>query len=134
MGKKLGYRHHSQSESSSDGVLLSRQTLMILLCVALTGLWLGCEIRRDSRHVSGASREAVKKEPIVRVRIAKAVDRVIIDAPCHPKAIPNFISRLLERLDYTPELIVEPKADLNYVPCSAASVPPEPDEARPAPR
>ena len=49
-------------------------------------------------------------------------DRVIIDAPCHPAAIPAFCQRLLERLDYCPELVVEPKADLNYPPCSAASI------------
>ena len=49
-------------------------------------------------------------------------DHVIIDAPCHPRGIPNFINRLLGRLDYTPTLTVEPKADLNYPACSAASI------------
>ena len=49
-------------------------------------------------------------------------DHVIIDAPCHPRGIPNFIKRLLGRLDYTPTLTVEPKADLNYPACSAASI------------
>ena len=49
-------------------------------------------------------------------------DKVIIDAPCHPAGIPNFKQRLLAQLDYTPALVVEPKADLNYPPCSAASI------------
>ncbi len=47
---------------------------------------------------------------------------VIIDAPCHPRAIPNFTARLLARLDYVPELVIEPKADLNHPPCGAASI------------
>jgi ribonuclease HII len=49
-------------------------------------------------------------------------DHVIIDAPCHPSGIPNFIKRLLGRLNYVPKLTVEPKADLNYPACSAASI------------
>jgi ribonuclease HII len=49
-------------------------------------------------------------------------DKVIIDAPCHPRGIPAFIERLVVRLGYRPELVVEPKADLNYVACSAASI------------
>lgn len=49
-------------------------------------------------------------------------DRVIIDAPVHPKGIPNFVAKLLAALDYEPELVVEPKADLNYPPCGAASI------------
>jgi ribonuclease HII len=49
-------------------------------------------------------------------------DGVIIDAPCHPRAIPNFTRRLLGQLDYVPELVIEPKADLNYAPCGAASI------------
>ena len=49
-------------------------------------------------------------------------DRVIIDAPCHPRGIPAFIERLVARVGYRPQLIVEPKADLNYPACSAASI------------
>jgi ribonuclease HII len=49
-------------------------------------------------------------------------DKVIIDAPCHPSGIPAFIERLVHRIGYRPELVVEPKADLNYPACSAASI------------
>jgi ribonuclease HII len=49
-------------------------------------------------------------------------DKVIIDAPCHPRGIPAFIDRLIYRIGYRPELVVEPKADLNYPACSAASI------------
>ncbi len=49
-------------------------------------------------------------------------DRVIIDAPCNPRGIPAFAARLLARLGCAPELIIEPKADLNHTPVGAASV------------
>ena len=54
--------------------------------------------------------------------LAERPDRVIIDAPCHPRGIPAFIERLVYRIGYRPELVVEPKADLNYPACSAASI------------
>ena len=49
-------------------------------------------------------------------------DKVIIDAPCHPKGIPFFVERVLAKLEHEPEMVVEPKADLNYPPCGAASI------------
>lgn len=49
-------------------------------------------------------------------------DRVVIDAPVHPNGIPNFTAQLLAALDYTPELVIENKADLNYPSCGAASI------------
>lgn len=56
-------------------------------------------------------------------------DRVIIDAPTHPRGIPAFCRRLLRALEesnppfeYLPELIVQPKADLNFPICGAASI------------
>ena len=49
-------------------------------------------------------------------------DHVIIDAPCHPRAIPAFVERLRRGLDYRPTFCVEPKADLNHAACSAASI------------
>jgi len=47
---------------------------------------------------------------------------VWIDAPTHPRGIPGFVQRLRARLSYQPDLVVEPKADLNYRVVSAASV------------
>lgn len=53
-------------------------------------------------------------------------DKVYIDAPVHPKGIPSFIKRLKALLEKAsvdiPELIVEPKADLNYPIVGAASI------------
>ncbi len=53
-------------------------------------------------------------------------DHVIIDAPCHPRAIPAFAKRLTERIQRAgvavPTFTIEPKADANYTPVGAASI------------
>ena len=53
-------------------------------------------------------------------------DHVTIDAPCHPAAIPAFVSRLQHRLEAAgvpvPQMRVEPKADANYPVVGAASI------------
>ena len=49
-------------------------------------------------------------------------DMVFIDAPAHPKAIPRFVRDLRALLDHQPDMVVEPKADLNYPVVSAASI------------
>ena len=53
-------------------------------------------------------------------------DKVYIDAPAHPKAIPAFRKRLVARIVAAgvkvPEMIIEPKADLTYPIVGAASI------------
>ena len=53
-------------------------------------------------------------------------DKVYIDAPVHPNGIPAFVKRLQGRLIQAgmkpPQLIVEPKADLNYPIVGGASI------------
>ena len=78
-------------------------------------------------HISAAEIDAENINTLEERAFAALIrthrpDGVIIDAPCHPRAIPNFTRRLLEALDYVPELIIEPKADLNHKPCGAASI------------
>ena len=53
-------------------------------------------------------------------------DHVLLDAPCHPAAIPAFLVRLerfVEGLGAPmPSIVAEPKADLNYPVVGAASI------------
>ena len=53
-------------------------------------------------------------------------EKVYIDAPAHPKAIPAFRKRLVARIVAAgvkvPEMIIEPKADLTYPIVGAASI------------
>jgi ribonuclease HII len=49
-------------------------------------------------------------------------DAVWIDGPVHPRGIPRFEAQLRDLLDHQPELVIEPKADLNYPVVSAASI------------
>ena len=74
------------------------------------------------RQIDNGNLNTLEEEAFAALILQTRPDRVIIDAPCHPKGIPNFIERLVSRIGFRPELIVEPKADLNYPPCSAASI------------
>ncbi len=81
----------------------------------------------DVREISASAIDAgnlnaLEEDVFVELIRAHRPDKVIIDAPCHPAGIPAFERRLLSRLDHTPVLVVEPKADLNHPPCSAASI------------
>lgn len=49
-------------------------------------------------------------------------DHVIIDAPVHPRGVPNFEKRLRALLSVQPTMRIEPKADANYAPVGAASI------------
>jgi ribonuclease HII len=49
-------------------------------------------------------------------------DRVYIDAPVHPNAIPNFVARLRARLWESVDIVAEPKADSTYAVVGAASI------------
>ena len=75
-----------------------------------------------ARQIDAENINTLEERAFAEMILAERPDRVIIDAPCHPRAIGAFVDRLLRAIGYTPELIVEPKADLNYPPCSAASI------------
>jgi ribonuclease HII len=49
-------------------------------------------------------------------------DAVWIDGPVHPRGIPRFERQLRSLLEHHPQLVIEPKADLNYPVVSAASI------------
>lgn len=49
-------------------------------------------------------------------------DAVWIDGPVHPRGIPRFERELRALLEHRPQLVIEPKADLNYPVVSAASI------------
>lgn len=76
----------------------------------------------EPAQIDEGNLNTLEEDAFVRLILSLRPDRVIIDAPCNPRGIPAFCKRLLSRLDYTPGLVVEPKADLNHLPCGAASV------------
>ena len=53
---------------------------LILICAVWAGVWCGCEVRRYDDLQRGARGSAIQREPVVRVRVTEAVDRVRIDA------------------------------------------------------
>lgn len=72
--------------------------------------------------IDAGNMNTLEEDAFVRLIEHYKPDRVIIDAPVHPRGIPNFVRRLRARISIDPELIVEPKADANYAPCGAASI------------
>ncbi|MEL6344994.1 MAG: ribonuclease HII [Myxococcota bacterium] len=74
----------------------------------------------DARNINELEEEAFL-DHILHFR----PDRVIIDAPVHPRGIPRVKKRLaaaLAKQGLSPELVIEPKADANHVPVGAASI------------
>ncbi len=76
----------------------------------------------SAKTIDGENLNRLEEKAFVDLILQFRPDKVIIDAPCHPNGIPFFIERLVEAIGYRPELVVEPKADLNYKPCGAASI------------
>ena len=95
-----------------------RQTLLPLL----DALGEAHLIEITPQQIDSGNINTLEEEAFAALILRTQPDRVIIDAPCHPNGIPNFIERLVARIRYRPELVVEPKADLNYPSCSAASI------------
>ena len=89
---------------------------------ALAALGTG-EVREISAvAIVGGNLNQLEERVFAELIRAHRPEVVIIDAPCHPAGIPAFKTRLRAQLDHAPKLIVEPKADLNHVPCGAASI------------
>ena len=76
----------------------------------------------SARAIDAGNLNKLEQDAMVTLLEAHRPDRVYIDAPTHPRAIPRFVEQLRSRLSYQPEMVVEPKADLNYPVVSAASV------------
>lgn len=105
----------------TDSKLLSASRREALLePLAAIGRWAIEAIQ--PAQIDEGNLNTLEEDAFVRLILSLRPDRVIIDAPCNPRGIPAFCKRLLSRLDYTPGLLVEPKADLNHHPCGAASV------------
>jgi ribonuclease HII len=94
----------------------------VILRELLTPIGTADVIEISEAAIDAGNINTLEEAAFVTLIMRHKPDHVIIDAPCHPRGIPNFIKRLLGQLDYTPTLTVEPKADLNYPPCSAASI------------
>ena len=113
--------HRVKKTGTTDSKKLSAKRREILLPL-LEQIGEGHLVEISPQQIDNGNLNTLEEEAFAEIILKTLPDRVIIDAPCHPRGIPNFIARLLQRIGYQPELIVEPKADLNYPPCSAASI------------
>lgn len=73
-------------------------------------------------QIDGGNLNTLEEEAIVALIQQFRPDEVRIDALGHPSTIPKVIARLQSQLDFTPKVIMEPKADSTYPVCGAASI------------
>jgi ribonuclease HII len=89
---------------------------------------LGALFKRDisAKTIDGCNINTLEEDAFFSIIVETRPDAVIIDAPCHPRAIPAFEQRLTRRLRAAgvtvPKFTIEPKADANYVVVGAASI------------
>ena len=78
------------------------------------------------QQIDNGNINTLEEAAFVRMLIRFRPTHCIIDAPVHPRGIPALTKRLetaLEEAGVTPPAwTIEPKADLNYRPCGAASI------------
>ena len=93
---------------------------------ALKQIGSGEVIQITPQQIDDGNINTLEEEAFATLILRHKPDRVYIDAPAHPKAIPAFQKRLCQRIlqaNHTlPEFIIEPKADLNYPIVGAASI------------
>ena len=82
--------------------------------------------RVSARQIDAANINDLELEAFAQLIARHRPDRVLMDAPCHPRAIPNFLAKLFRRVAElgvaAPEIVAEPKADLTYPVVGAASI------------
>ena len=90
---------------------------------ALEALGTAALIEISASEIDAGNINILEEEAFAAHIIRFRPDRVVIDAPCSPAAIPGFTRRLLARTaPLRPEMCIEPKADLNYPWVGAASI------------
>ena len=82
--------------------------------------------RVTAREIDAGNLNQLELEAFAQLIVKLAPDHVLIDAPAHPAAIPNFLAQLRRRIaalgSPVPSLVAEPKADLTYPVVGAASI------------
>jgi ribonuclease HII len=73
-------------------------------------------------EIDGGNINTLELEAMAALIRSRRPDAVWIDGPVHPRGIPRFEAQLRALLEHRPQLIIEPKADLNYPVVSAASI------------
>ena len=93
---------------------------------ALDGIGEHRLIQISPKQIDDGNINALEEAAFIDHILHFKADRVYLDAPTHPRGIPALVQRiqaaLKPHMDSLPELIIEPKADLNYPIVGAASI------------
>ena len=110
---------------ATDSKKLSAKKRVRILA-ALQEIGVGEVIQFTPQQIDAGNINTLEEEAFAQLIIKHKPDKVYIDAPAHPKAIPAFQKRLCGRILKAgvkiPELVIEPKADLRYPIVGAASI------------
>ena len=86
----------------------------------------GGVIQITPQQIDAGNMNTLEEEAFATLILEHKPDKVYIDAPAHPNAIPAFRKRLSGRIRTAgqpiPEMVIEPKADQNYPIVGAASI------------
>lgn len=77
----------------------------------------------EAPQIDAGNLNRLEEEAFISLIVAMKPDRVYLDAPVHPRGIPNLQRRLVQAVaPLVPEWVIEPKADVNYAVVGAASI------------
>lgn len=98
----------------------------VKILAALREIGTGGVIQITPQEIDAGNINTLEEEAFATLILTHKPDKVYIDAPAHPDAIPAFRRRLCQRIlsagQTIPDMIIEPKADLNYPVVGAASI------------
>ena len=93
---------------------------------ALDGLGTADRVHVTAREIDAENINTLELRAFGTLIARLRPDHVLLDAPCHPAAIPAFLERLGRYVTglgaAMPSIVAEPKADLNYPVVGAASI------------
>jgi len=118
-------RKEIKEAGATDSKKLSKKKRVTILS-ALENIGTGSVIQITPQQIDNGNINTLEEEAFATLITHYKPQKVYIDAPAHPSAIPAFQKRLTARIIAAgvavPEMVIEPKADLTYPIVGAASI------------
>jgi len=114
-----------QEAGATDSKKLSAKKRTTILS-ALENIGTGSVVQISPQQIDSGNINTLEEEAFATLIVKYKPQKVYIDAPAHPRAIPAFQKRLTARIISAgvkvPDMVIEPKADLTYPIVGAASI------------
>lgn len=113
-------------QAGADDSKLLRPKVRDRVRASLEALGQGRVLEISPARIDQGNLNQLEEECFVRLALELRPERIYLDAPCHPRAIPALVRRLEAALVAgglpAPEMVVEPKADGTWPVVGAASI------------